>query len=72
MLVHWEPRIIPTCAYNNTCADECKVIDESHTNSDTGIPDILILWLIVRAAISTKIVYTSTSAEPIAELLQVI
>ena len=69
MLVYWEPRIIPTCAYNNTCADECKVTDESHTNSNTGILDILVSQLMVRAAISTEIVYISTPAEPIAELL---
>ena len=42
MLTHWEPRIIPTCAHNNTCADECKAADESHTDGDTGIPDILV------------------------------
>ena len=42
MLTHWEPRIIPTYAHNNTCADECKVADESHANGDTGIPDILV------------------------------
>ena len=69
MLTHWEPRIIPTCAHNNTCTDECKVADKSHTNSDTGIPDILVSQLMVRAAMSTKIAYTSTPAEPMAELL---
>ena len=72
MLTYWEPRIIPTYVYNNTCTDECKVADKSHANSDTGIPDILMLQLMVRAAMSTETVYTSTSTEPMAELLQVI
>ena len=72
MLVYWEPRIIPTCAHNNTYADECKAADKGHADSDTGILDILVSWLMVRAAISTKTVYTSTSAELMAELLQVI
>ena len=69
MLVCWEPRIIPTCAHNNTCADECKAADKGHANGDTGIPDILVSWLMVRAAISIKIAYISTPAEPMAELL---
>ena len=69
MLVCWEPRIIPTCTHNNTCADKCKVADESHANGDTGILDILVSWLMVRAAMSTKTVYISTPVEPMAELL---
>ena len=69
MLMCWEPRIIPTCAHNNTCADECKAADESHTDGDTGILDILVLWLMVRAAMSTEMAYTSTPVEPMAELL---
>ena len=69
MLTCWEPRIIPTCAHNNTCADECKAADESHADSDTGILDILVSQLMIRAAMSTKIAYTSTPAEPMAELL---
>ena len=72
MLTCWEPRIIPTCAHNNTCADKCKVADENHTNGDTGILDILVSQLMVRAAISIKTAYTSTPAEPMTELLQVI
>ena len=72
MLVHWEPKTIPTCIHNNTCADECKAADESHADSDTGIPDILVSQLMVRAAISIKTAYTSTPAEPMTELLQVI
>ena len=69
MLVCWEPRIIPTCAHNNTCTDECKVADESHADGDTGILDILMSQLMIRAAMSTEIAYTSTSAEPMTELL---
>ena len=69
MLIYWEPRIIPTCAHNNTYTDKCKVVNKSHTNSDTGIPDILVSQLIVRAAMSTKMVYTSTPTESMAELL---
>ena len=69
MLVCWEPRIIPTCAHNNTCADKSKVADENHTNGDTGILDILMSQLMIRAAMSTEIAYTSTSAEPMTELL---
>ena len=72
MLVHWEPKTIPTYTYNNTCADECKAADESHADGDTGIPDILVSQLMVRAAMSTKTAYTSTPAEPMTELLQVI
>ena len=69
MLIYWEPRIIPTCAHNNTCTDECKVADESHADGDTGILDILVSWLMVRAAMSTETVYISTPTEPMAELL---
>ena len=65
----WEPRIIPTCAHNNTCADECKAADESHANNDTGIPDILVSQLMVRAAMSTETAYINTPVEPMAELL---
>ena len=69
MLTHQEPRIIPTYTHNNTCTDECKVADKSYADGDTGIPDILVSQLMVRAAISTKTVYTSAPAEPMAELL---
>ena len=69
MLIYWEPRIIPTCAHNNTYTDKCKVVNKSHTNSDTGIPDILVSQLMVRAAISIKIAYTSTPAEPMAVVI---
>ena len=72
MLARWEPRIIPTCAHNNTCADECKAADEGHADGDTGIPDILVSRLMVRAAMSTETAYTSAPAEPMAELLRVI
>ena len=69
MLACWESRIFPTCAHNNTCTDECKIIDKSHINNNTGIPDILVSQLMVRAAINTEIVYTSIPTELMAELL---
>ena len=69
MLVCWEPKTIPTCAHNNTYTDECKAADESHADGDTGILDILVSQLMVRAVMSTKTAYISAPAEPMAELL---
>lgn len=72
MLARWEPETTPTCAQNTSCTDECQAADESHTDGDTGIPDILVSWLVVRAAMSTETAYSTTPAESMTVLVRVL